>query len=160
MAELVAQPMRAESEAPTEVAPSYTPSCQPVSQTGRKIFTNSAELWTDTREIARTETREHFFVYFLDVRHRLIGERWTVAIGSLTGVEVHPRELLREAIVRSAAAFICVHNHPSGDPEPSRADLELTRRIRDAGELVGITMLDHVVVATDGFVSLALRGSC
>lgn len=104
----------------------------------------------------RSEDREHFVVFDLDVRHRVIARR-IVHIGTLTGVEVHPREVFKAAIVNSAAAVIIAHNHPSGDPSPSRQDVEVTVRLREVGELVGIVVLDHVVFAADGYVSLAER---
>jgi DNA repair protein RadC len=126
----------------------------------RRVFGNAADVWMDARASIGNEVREHFLVYFLDVRHKLIGDRWIAAIGSLTGVEIHPREIWHEAIKRAAQAVICVHNHPSGDPTPSRQDEELTRRFRDVGLLIGIPMLDHVVISREGFVSLASRGFC
>jgi DNA repair protein RadC len=105
----------------------------------------------------RIADREHFVALDLDTRHRLIDKR-VVHIGTLTGVECHPREVFRPAIVNAAAAIIVAHNHPSGDPTPSRQDLEVTARLREVGELVGIELLDHVVLAEDGFTSLASRG--
>jgi len=102
----------------------------------------------------RAEDREHFVVFDLDVRHRVIARR-IVHIGTLTGVEVHPREVFKPAIVNSAAAIIIAHNHPSGDPSPSRQDIELTGRLRETGTLVGIEILDHLVVAAAGYVSFA-----
>jgi DNA repair protein RadC len=81
-----------------------------------------------------------------------------VARGTLASVDVHPREVFRRLIVDAAAAAFIVHNHPSGDPEPSADDLALTARLRDVGQLVGIPILDHVVIGSDGFVSLADRG--
>jgi DNA repair protein RadC len=104
----------------------------------------------------RGEDREHFVVFDLNVRHGVIARR-TVHIGTLTGVEVHPREIFKGAILNSAAAVIVCHNHPSGDPTPSRADIEMTGRIREVGEVCGIPLLDHVVVAPNGYVSLAER---
>ena len=104
----------------------------------------------------RAEDREHFVAFDLDVRHRVIIRR-VVHIGTLTGVEVHPREVFKPAIVNSAAAIIIAHNHPSGDPSPSRQDIELTERLRETGTLVGIVILDHVVFATEGYVSFAER---
>ena len=104
----------------------------------------------------RGEGREHFVAFTMDCRHRVIAQR-TLAIGSLTGVEVHPREVFRQAIVDGAAALIFAHNHPSGDPTPSRQDLELTARLREVGDLCGIAVLDHVIVAADGFTSMAER---
>lgn len=91
------------------------------------------------------EPRETFMCAHLDVRNHVLGiER--VAIGCLTGVEVHPREVFRAAILTSAAAVVIAHNHPSGDPRPSHEDLALTQRLREVGELVGIPVLDHVIL--------------
>jgi DNA repair protein RadC len=73
-------------------------------------------------------------------------------------VEVHPRDVFRPLIRGAAAAAIFCHNHPSGDPTPSRQDIDLTTRLREVGDLCGISVLDHVVVAADGFTSLADRG--
>ncbi len=101
--------------------------------------------------------REHFVAFDLDARHRLIARR-IVHIGTLTGVEAHPREIFRGAMINSAAAIILAHNHPSGNPDPSRQDIDITARLREVGDLCGISVLDHVVVATDGFVSLRERG--
>lgn len=101
----------------------------------------------------RAADREHLIILDLDARHRLIAKR-VVHIGTLTGVECHPREVFRQAIVNGAAAIIVAHNHPSGDPTPSRQDIELTQRLREVGELVGIPVLDHVVIADDGFISV------
>lgn len=101
-------------------------------------------------------TRETFFVLILDGRHRLL-EIERISEGTLTTSLVHPREVFRLAIRRSAAALVVVHNHPSGDPEPSRQDLEVTRRLADCGKLLGIPLLDHVVVGTGAHVSIRER---
>lgn len=101
--------------------------------------------------------REHFLCCHLDVKNRLLS-RETVSIGHLSSALVHPREVLKGAILANAAAIVLAHNHPSGAPEPSREDLELTRRLVRAGELVGIPVLDHVVIAEGGHCSLAERG--
>lgn len=102
--------------------------------------------------------REQFVVAFLTVRHRLIGLH-TVSVGCLTSSLVHPREVFKPAILSGAAALIVAHNHPSGDPEPSAEDVALTRRLRAAGELLGIDVLDHVILGEHGrFVSLKERG--
>jgi DNA repair protein RadC len=82
----------------------------------------------------------------------------TVSVGSLNESIVHPRELFLEAIRHSAAAVIVVHNHPSGDPAPSPEDVEVTRRLRDAGQILGIELLDHVVLGDGRWVSLKERG--
>lgn len=101
--------------------------------------------------------REQFRVLLLNTKRRLLG--WeVVAVGGLDEVPVHPREVFKPAIRRSAAAVVLGHNHPSGDPEPSQADVALTRRLVAAGRVLGVAVLDHVVVARRGCVSLRARG--
>ncbi|MDM8000366.1 MAG: DNA repair protein RadC [Dehalococcoidia bacterium] len=97
--------------------------------------------------------KEHFLALLLDTRNRLIRTA-TVSVGSLDSSIVHPREVFKEAIKASAASVIFVHNHPSGDPEPSQDDIELTRRLVEAGKLLGILVLDHVIVGDGSFLSL------
>jgi DNA repair protein RadC len=104
----------------------------------------------------RRARREHFVVLLLNARHE-IQCRETVSIGSLNASIVHPREVFLPAIVHSAASVVLVHNHPSGDPEPSEEDLAITRRLVEVGELVGISVLDHVIVASRGDVSFRSR---
>ena len=100
--------------------------------------------------------QESFHVLALDGRHALLA-RFEVSRGTLTTSLVHPREVFRPAIARGAAAVIAVHNHPSGDPEPSAEDLAVTRRLLEAGRLLGIPLLDHVVIGAGRFVSLQAR---
>jgi DNA repair protein RadC len=100
---------------------------------------------------------EEFWAIGLNVRHRVLFDE-RLAAGSLTGVEVHPRDIFRVLIRTGAAAVIFCHNHPSGDPTPSGQDVELTKRLREVGELCGITVLDHVIVGHQGHVSLSERG--
>ncbi|MBI4342684.1 MAG: DNA repair protein RadC [Candidatus Omnitrophica bacterium] len=102
--------------------------------------------------------KEHVVALLLDNRHRLI-RLAPIAVGSLSASLVHPRELFKEAIAASAAAVLVAHNHPSGDPEPSAHDLELTRRLAAAGELLGIEVVDHLIVAAQGVVSLRASGA-
>ena len=113
------------------------------------------DVLAQVRDLARAR-REHFVVLLLNARHELQG-RETVSIGSLNASIVHPREVFLPAIVHSAASVILVHNHPSGDPEPSEEDLSITRRLVEVGELVGIGVLDHVIVASRGTVSFRSR---
>ena len=120
---------------------------------GRRIG-SASELWVHLRARLSACTVEEFWALALDVRHRVLWEA-CLARGSLTGVEVHPRDVFRPLIRGGAAAVIFCHNHPSGDPAPSRQDLDLTMRLREVGELCGIAVLDHVVVGADGFTSLA-----
>jgi len=100
---------------------------------------------------------EHFVCLFLNTKNRVIG-RQTLSIGSLNASVVHPREVFRAAIRRSSAAILCAHNHPSGDPTPSDEDLEVTRRLVEAGRVVGIEVLDHLVIGDGRFVSLKEAG--
>ncbi len=106
----------------------------------------------------RRLTQERFVVVFLDGRHRVLGEE-TVSQGTLTASLVHPREVFRPALRASAAALILVHNHPSGDPTPSAEDRAVTERLTRAGEILGVRVLDHVVVAERGYVSLREEGA-
>jgi DNA repair protein RadC len=97
--------------------------------------------------------RETFQVLLLDGKHRLKRQE-IVSIGTLTTSLVHPREVFRPAVREAAAAVICAHNHPSGDPHPSAEDLEVTRRLLDAGRTLGIPLLDHVILGAGRYVSL------
>jgi DNA repair protein RadC len=102
----------------------------------------------------RALRHERFLALLLDSRHRLIREV-EVSRGSLNQSLVHPREVFAPALREAAAALLVVHNHPSGDPEPSQEDREVTRRLYRAGELLGIRLLDHVVIGARGFQSLS-----
>jgi DNA repair protein RadC len=101
--------------------------------------------------------KEHFQALLLDTRSRLIRIAG-ISIGSLDASIVHPREVFKEAVSASAASVIFVHNHPSGDPAPSEDDIKLTKRLAEAGEIMGIEVLDHVIIGGDGFRSLKREG--
>lgn len=101
--------------------------------------------------------KEHFIVLMLDARHRLFKVA-EISIGSLEMSIVHPRETFQEAITAGASALILAHNHPSGDPTPSPEDLELTRRLVEAGKLLGIPVLDHLIIAGERDLSLQASG--
>jgi DNA repair protein RadC len=101
--------------------------------------------------------REHFKAAFLNTKNQII-RVVTVSIGSLNASIVHPREILKPAIAASAASIVLVHNHPTGDPSPSREDVEFTRRFARCGELIGIELLDHIVIGADRFQSLKESG--
>jgi DNA repair protein RadC len=103
--------------------------------------------------------RERCVAALLDTKHRLL-HVVTVSIGSVDHTFMNPREILRDALVHNASAIVLAHNHPSGDPEPSRDDEAVTRRIVRAGEFVGVEVLDHLVVGGPRWVSLARRGAC
>ena len=116
----------------------------------------ASEVWTYFRSRLAPLSVEEFWALGLDVRHRVQSEH-CLARGSLTGVEIHPRDVFRPLIRQATAAVIFCHNHPSGDPAPSRADIELTARLRAVGDLCGIPVLDNVVVGWEGYASLAER---
>ena len=101
--------------------------------------------------------REQFLVCCLDAKNCCIGVN-IVSIGTLTLSIVHPREVFKPAILLNAAAIIAVHNHPSGDPTPSPEDQTLTTRLREAGELLGIRLLDHLILGDDRLYSFADQG--
>jgi DNA repair protein RadC len=101
--------------------------------------------------------REVFVVVLLDTAGRAMGD-FTVSEGGLAASIVEPRAVFQRAVLENAAAVICLHNHPSGNPEPSREDIQITRQLADAGRLMGIPVHDHVIVAGRGFTSMAERG--
>lgn len=97
--------------------------------------------------------REAFVVISLSIKNQVMGFE-VVHIGHLTGVDVHPREVFKSAILNGAAGIILSHNHPSGDPTPSEEDIALTKRLAAGGTLLGIPIIDHVVVSTGGYISI------
>ncbi len=105
----------------------------------------------------RGKKKEHFVTLLLDTRRRLIRMEVT-SIGTLTTSLVHPREVFQPAVAHSAAAVIVAHNHPSGDPEPSPEDIDITRRLRQAGDILGIEVLDHIIVGDPRITSMRSRG--
>lgn len=106
------------------------------------------------REMAdlRNHKKEHFVVFYLDVRNQ-INQREIISVGSLTANLVHPREVFEPAIKNLAAQIILSHNHPSGDCEPSEEDLAITRKLVEAGKILGIEVVDHVIVSGENFLS-------
>lgn len=115
-------------------------------RSSRQVHDHLARLWSG-------ETREHFCLLLLDIRHRLIRD-CVISIGSLTASIVHPREVFRPAVIHSAAAVILAHNHPSGDPDPSAEDLRVTHRLYRCGQWLGIPVLDHVICGRGDWCSL------
>ena len=108
-----------------------------------------------TRDI-RAMNREHFVGFYLNSRNQVL-RREIISIGSLNASIVHPREVFLPAVAMSAASVVLAHNHPSGDPTPSEEDLAITRRLLEAGRILGIDLLDHVVVARDSYASFKER---
>lgn len=101
--------------------------------------------------------REHFRIIILNTKNQVMGVE-LVSVGSLNSTVVHPREVFKTPLKRSAAAIILVHNHPSGDPTPSQEDIDLTRRLVEAGKVLGIGVLDHIIIGDNRYVSLKERG--
>ena len=97
--------------------------------------------------------REHFVIMLLNRKNGIIGIN-TVSVGDLSSSIVHPREVFKPAIVAGAASIIICHNHPSGDPTPSRQDLLVTKRIKEAGDILGIDVLDHIIIGDGRYASL------
>ena len=105
----------------------------------------------------RFERKEHFKTLLLDVKGRVIYTD-EVSVGDLSNTPVHPREVFKTAIKKSAASLIMVHNHPSGDPEPSKEDIALTERLVSVGKLMGIKVLDHIIIGDGQYYSFAGEG--
>jgi DNA repair protein RadC len=137
-----------------------------VLELGRRLFSDlaedrprvgsPAEAYTLVRDL-KAARKEHLVALYLDAQNHLILKE-TVSIGSLNTTRTHPREVMLPAIVHSALAFVLVHNHPSGSLEPSRDDVEFTRTMQKAGELMGVSLYDHIIVSSKGYVSLKEKG--
>jgi len=108
-------------------------------------------------EEMRHYDREHFRALLLNTKNQVIW-RDNVSVGTLNSSSVHPRELFRNAIKKSAASVILVHNHPSGDPTPSREDLDVTGRLCEAGRIIGIEVLDHIIIGDNRYTSFKTKG--
>jgi DNA repair protein RadC len=105
----------------------------------------------------RDKAKEHFKLVILNTRNRIIAIT-NVSTGTLSASLVHPREVFKDAIRHSASSVVLVHNHPSGDPEPSEEDLRITRRLIDAGRIIGIEVLDHIIIGKQDFRSFKEKG--
>lgn len=105
----------------------------------------------------KEKRQEHFICLTLNGAGEILGNR-TITVGLLNHSLVHPREVFADAITDRAASIICVHNHPSGSLEPSSQDIAITAQLRDAGSLVGIQLIDHIIVAKNGYLSMRERG--
>jgi DNA repair protein RadC len=108
------------------------------------------------RKELKGKKKEHFVVALLDTRNHLIAVK-TISIGSLDTSIVHPREVFLEAVTNSAASVIFIHNHPSGNPEPSEEDIKLTRQLIDAGKMLDIEVLDHIIIGDSGHFSMKAK---
>jgi DNA repair protein RadC len=120
-------------------------------------FTSPRQVFDYFHHEFRDSRKEHFLTLLLDGKNRII-RRVQVSEGTLNQSIVHPREVFSPAVKESAAAVILVHNHPTGDPVPSNEDIAITRRLREAGEIMGIKVLDHIIVGDGEYVSFVERG--
>jgi len=117
---------------------------------------NPADVYSAFRKLASSD-KERFYSILLDAKNKVIGVDM-VSQGSLNSSQVHPREVYKSALLSSAASVIFVHSHPSGDPEPSLSDREITKQLKEAGDLLGIEVLDHVIIGRDEYYSFADKG--
>ena len=115
------------------------------------------DLYIAFRPLLAPKVKEEFWAVFMDAKNGVLGAL-QISVGILTASLVHPREVFGPAIVCNAAGLVLLHNHPSGDPTPSPEDEEVTRRLVAVGELIGIRVLDHIVVAERAYVSFLERG--
>jgi DNA repair protein RadC len=109
------------------------------------------------RASIKDKAKEHFKLILLNPRNKIIGIS-TISIGILNASLVHPREVFKDAITHSAASVVLAHNHPSGDPEPSEDDITITKRLIEAGKILGIEVMDHIIIAKNGFFSFKEKG--
>jgi DNA repair protein RadC len=123
----------------------------------RRLIKTPEDAHEELKEKARGLQKEYFWAIFLNTRNQVI-RTTAISMGSLDSSIVHPREVFKEAIAASAASVIAAHNHPSGNPEPSPDDIKLSRRLKEAGELVGIDLVDHIIIGDSRFISLKREG--
>ncbi len=123
----------------------------------KSIISGPADVFNLLKERMRYYDREYFKAVYLNTKHHVIAVE-IISVGSLNSSLVHPRELFKNSIKRSAAALILAHNHPSGDPTPSVEDIEITRRLAEVGKIIGIQVLDHIIIGEKDFVSLKEQG--
>ena len=120
-----------------------------------KELTDPEKVYRLIKSKLKDYHKEHFYIIPIDSRNWSIAE---VSVGSLNASVVHPREVFAEAIKSKAASVIFAHNHPSGDPEPSEDDLEITKRLVESGKILGIEVIDHIIIAKDDFFSFKNKG--
>ncbi|WP_425806667.1 RadC family protein [Desulfitobacterium sp. Sab5] len=123
----------------------------------RPVINSPQDIAHLVMEEMRYLDREHFRIVSLSTKNHVLGIS-SISVGSLNSSLVHPRECFKEAIRRNSNAIILLHNHPSGDPTPSREDLDVTRRLADGGQILGIEVLDHVIIGDNRYISLKERG--
>ncbi len=125
--------------------------------TERATISTSEDVVKAVKAQLKGKKKEHFLAVLLNSRNQILRTA-EISIGSLNATVVHPREVFKEALAANAAAVIFVHNHPSGDPQPSDDDIKLTKRLVEAGRIMGVEVLDHVIVSDRGSASMKSKG--
>lgn len=120
-----------------------------------RIYLKPKEVWEELKDI-RDNKKEHFVIFYLDSRNQEI-KREIISVGSLNANLVHPREVFEPAVINLAAQIILAHNHPSGDPEPSEDEITITKRLVEAGKIMGIEVVDHIIVEKMDILALEKR---
>jgi len=115
------------------------------------------DVFNAYRSLFQDRVNERFVTFWLSSKNTVVGFE-VITEGTLNSSIVHPREVFHGAITARAASIVVAHNHPSGNPEPSHEDLEITHQLKDAGKILGIVLFDHLIITNDGFTSLAERG--
>lgn len=128
-----------------------------LSGSGGDVMRNSSDIANQFIERMRYYKKEHFISVMINAKGQII-EAVEVSVGDLCSSVTHPREVFVDAVRRSAGSVIFIHNHPSGDPAPSRADIDTTKRLIKAGEILGIPVLDHIVIGDGRYVSMRAKG--
>ena len=123
----------------------------------KRRFKSSTEIWQSFKEHFDRLDREHFLVLLLDAKNAFLGYN-TVSIGTLTSSLIHPREVFTAVVLEKAAAVIFMHNHTSGDPTPSMEDTYITKRLQEAGDIMGVKVLDHIIFGCDKYISFVDDG--
>ena len=119
----------------------------------REILSSWEKVLEDCRAAMAFEEREQFRILFLDKKNALIADE-VQQVGTVDHTPAYPREVIRRALELSSTAIILAHNHPSGDPTPSRADIEMTKEIIEAGKRLGVVVHDHIIIGRKGFASM------
>ncbi|HAT73642.1 MAG: replication and repair protein RadC protein [Candidatus Moranbacteria bacterium GW2011_GWF2_36_839] len=120
------------------------------------LILSPKDVWESCKDI-RDHKKEHFVIFYLDTRNQEI-QREIISVGILNANLIHPREVFEPAIRVSAAQIIVAHNHPSANPEPSDDDVTITKRLVEAGKILGIEIIDHIIIAKNSYVSLKNKG--
>ena len=121
-------------------------------QQQKNTITNAQDVYEQCKETIGQQDKEHFMILHLDTKNKVLKEE-IIAIGTLNGALIHPREVFRSAIKEGANSIILVHNHPSGDPTPSQEDKEVTKLLQKAGKILNIKVLDHVIIGNKKWFS-------